>query len=311
MYWHKGNANRALFAEPKGAVDEEKDTQHTKIKPVRSGLEFGFRIYFENLLLDELGLLWWTLALPIEGEYCHKLGMGKPLGLGAVKLMPALHLVNPEVRYGSLFNAKHNNWQDAEESMAVVDHLQARAVADFEASILKFLQQEGTLFEKLPQVQALLTLLSWPGPQPPEDLTRYMEIERDDPQAKKGKRNEYRERPVLPTPQGVMKQSRQTVWPKTQGTMKQSQQTAVAPKNAEPASTTLSVSPGYQTGRVKKFGLGNGTYGFIQPEGGGKDVFVHRDKLTPGLSTLREGQWVVFRVKQTPRGLQAEDVRLA
>ncbi|MFQ5421545.1 MAG: TIGR03986 family CRISPR-associated RAMP protein, partial [Anaerolineae bacterium] len=84
MYWHKGDASRHQIAE-KGKIDLQKDTQHTKMKPVRSGVEFKFRVYYENLLLAELGLLWWTMALPANGDYCHKLGMGKPLGMGAVK----------------------------------------------------------------------------------------------------------------------------------------------------------------------------------------------------------------------------------
>lgn len=41
-------------------------------------------------------------------------------------------------------------------------------------------------------------MLSWPGPNP--EQTRYMEIERLDPRAKRGKSNEYRNRPVLPDP---------------------------------------------------------------------------------------------------------------
>ncbi|MEZ4644806.1 MAG: hypothetical protein R3E31_19090 [Chloroflexota bacterium] len=44
----------------------------------------------------------------------------------------------------------------------------------------------------------LLAMLAWPGPDP--EQTRYMEIERADPSAKHGKRNEYKERPVLPDP---------------------------------------------------------------------------------------------------------------
>jgi cold shock protein len=49
-------------------------------------------------------------------------------------------------------------------------------------------------------------------------------------------------------------------------------------------------------GTVKWFNAQKG-YGFIQPEGGGKDVFVHVSALErAGLRELREGQRVSFEV---------------
>jgi len=52
------------------------------------------------------------------------------------------------------------------------------------------------------------------------------------------------------------------------------------------------------TGTVKWFNPTKG-YGFIQPQGGGKDVFVHISAVErAGLSTLNEGQSVEFEVAQ-------------
>ena len=48
------------------------------------------------------------------------------------------------------------------------------------------------------------------------------------------------------------------------------------------------------TGTVKWFNPTKG-YGFIQPQGGGKDVFVHISAVErAGLSTLNEGQQVQY-----------------
>ena len=48
------------------------------------------------------------------------------------------------------------------------------------------------------------------------------------------------------------------------------------------------------SGTVKWFNAQKG-YGFIQPEGGGKDVFVHISAVErAGLSSLKEGQKVSF-----------------
>ena len=49
-------------------------------------------------------------------------------------------------------------------------------------------------------------------------------------------------------------------------------------------------------GTVKWFNAQKG-YGFIQPEGGGKDVFVHISAVErAGLREVREGQRVAFEV---------------
>lgn len=50
------------------------------------------------------------------------------------------------------------------------------------------------------------------------------------------------------------------------------------------------------TGTVKWFNSQKG-YGFIEPEGGGKDVFVHISAVErAGLSELREGQKISYEV---------------
>lgn len=50
------------------------------------------------------------------------------------------------------------------------------------------------------------------------------------------------------------------------------------------------------TGTVKFFNTQRG-YGFIQPEGGGKDVFVHITAVQKaGLQSLNEGQKVAYEV---------------
>ena len=65
-----------------------------------------------------------------------------------------------------------------------------------------------------------------------------------------------------------------------------------------------------QNGTVKWFNTTKG-YGFIQPEGGGKDVFVHISALErSGLTGLGEGQRVVAEIVEGRKGLEAARVRL-
>jgi CspA family cold shock protein len=59
-------------------------------------------------------------------------------------------------------------------------------------------------------------------------------------------------------------------------------------------------------GTVKWFNAQKG-YGFIQPEGGGNDVFVHISAVErAGLRELREGQRVSFEIvaNRSPASLQ-------
>jgi CspA family cold shock protein len=56
------------------------------------------------------------------------------------------------------------------------------------------------------------------------------------------------------------------------------------------------------TGVVKFFNTAKG-YGFIQPDGGGKDVFVHATALeAAGIRALNEGDKVSFVLEDDRRG---------
>ena len=63
-----------------------------------------------------------------------------------------------------------------------------------------------------------------------------------------------------------------------------------------------------QSGTVKWFNNAKG-YGFIVPEGGGEDVFVHYSTIDgSGFKTLKEGQQVQYEAAESPRGVQTTRV---
>lgn len=178
LYWHKQN-----FAW-KEEVNWDNDTQHTQIRPVKAGVKFCFRIYFENLTDVELGALLWVLDLP-EGHH-HKIGMGKPLGLGSVAISPRLVLTDRPSRYQKLFN--ENEWHTTESREDDLNQFKKA----FERYVLDHMDPgergEAQTLKDVPRIQILLNMLQFPGP---GTNTDYMTL------------NEFKNRPVLPDPLNI------------------------------------------------------------------------------------------------------------
>lgn len=204
LYWHKPSKIEVL---------ENADTQTSLIKPIDSNIEFTFNIYFENLSDVELGSLLWVIDKAEQPEYCLSLGMGKPLGMGAVKIESQLYLSDRTSRYSKLFDS--NKWAIEEKTAISQDYTDF--VKAFEEYILDNISIEdypqgkdrGEILSisHLPRIEMLLAMLTWNKPLNIDRETRYMEIKRDIGNPAKPQDstvNEYKERPVLPTPLQVM-----------------------------------------------------------------------------------------------------------
>lgn len=289
-YWHKG-------AKPDIEANEKERTlekQLTRIQPLKAGVKFKFRIHFENLSPEELGALLWALVLPGESnkQYAHTIGMGKPLGMGAVKLtIKSLTITNRSARYRRLFDGVA--WNTADENQDP-----QRFIGAFEQYVLNELGEAGKgkkRLAELERIQMLLAMHEWPGP--PASEVRYMEIEH----GAQGDVNEYKERPVLPDPLAVLAQA---------ASHGQGGNSPRLPQSIQPKGS--SKDPGdYEKGTVKKFGLGPmRDFGFIQPDSGGEDIYVNRSKLAKGVTTLNQGQRVRYRRVPTAKGFQATDVQV-
>jgi CspA family cold shock protein len=64
-------------------------------------------------------------------------------------------------------------------------------------------------------------------------------------------------------------------------------------------------------GTVKWFNDAKG-FGFIEPEGGGDDVFAHFSAIQmDGFRTLKQGSQVTFELVQGPKGNLAHNIRAA
>jgi CRISPR-associated protein (TIGR03986 family) len=307
FYWFKG-ANPDIKASEKDLTHQ---TQLTQIIPIKPKVHFAFRITFENLRAEELGVLCWALNLPGKKgtTYRHHLGMGKPLGMGAVALKPAIHLtprVGKDSRYDKLFEG--NDWYLPSVNLGD----DTAYINEFERFILKDNQIAGnkTRLAEVERIQALLEMLQWRGDTPDAgwlEQTRYMEIEHD---ADGKQYNEYKERPVLPSPFGIwneLKKEKPAVL-QNQPTTHQNEHVS-RPRQVEPGHPVEQAYGEYKTGVVKRYGPGkNGPdFGFIKPDGGGEEVYVNARGLRQGVTTLTPGQHVKFQVIPGDRGLRAKN----
>lgn len=212
LYWHKGSNPEFKLKLNLDKKKEVSDTQTTQINPIKKGVTFKFNIHFENLSKVELGALLWVLSLSSQksqqlgttkqGEkYCFSLGMGKPLGMGAVKIDYELHLSDRTSRYSNLFDG--TKWKTGEEDQSQTDTKEQECVKAFEKYVLDGISERDYPKERnreqlqhlkqLPRIEMLLAMLRCDKDKiPDEEQTRYMELE------------EFKQRKVLPTPLDVM-----------------------------------------------------------------------------------------------------------
>lgn len=104
MYWHQPLAKAKDWTR----TAEEKEIKGTrKIRPVDRGVTFTSRIHFERLSDVELGALLMSLNLDQysggQRRTYYKLGMGKSIGFGSVKLDTEVTIFDNNSRYAVLF----------------------------------------------------------------------------------------------------------------------------------------------------------------------------------------------------------------
>jgi len=204
LYWHRWcDAQGIANVRESADHDEKRDAllrrdaslhkQHTIIRPVKSGVTFTGRVRFENLTGIELGVLLESVSLP---EGCaHKLGMGKPLGLGSARVEARLHVIDRAQRYASWGGTgdKGESGDRFRESFRAAIGNHARATSET-------MIQANAGLRRIARIDVLYRILAWQD-RPASDRTAYMRL------------TQFKERPVLPTPHGVLG-NQEPAWPK-------------------------------------------------------------------------------------------------
>jgi CRISPR-associated protein (TIGR03986 family) len=89
FYWHQPSVKYSDLNDVRiEDLDEEQKKKLERlvfVRPLKEA-EFKFRIYFNRVCEDDLKRLIWVLTIGNSDEHAHKIGMGKPLGLGSVQI---------------------------------------------------------------------------------------------------------------------------------------------------------------------------------------------------------------------------------
>jgi CRISPR-associated protein (TIGR03986 family) len=206
-YWHRPRVPESELFLPD--LVRENDPRHeyaswkqmTIIRPVRPGTTFKGRVRFENLTDLELGALLTVLQLPPNQR--HRLGMGKPLGMGSVRITATLHLTDRAARYAALFE-ESGRLVTGERIGEETEQIAARCRKTFDTTVRTHYRANSTGPQppldniwSIPRLRALAALLEW-DKAPPLRRTGYAP-----PDVPPGDLQWWRDRLVLPTAEFV------------------------------------------------------------------------------------------------------------
>jgi hypothetical protein len=181
LYWHRRNP----FAPPPPNANLN---VQAKYFPLQSGTRFVFEVSFERLDATELGAL--IEALDFPAGAAHKLGLGKPFGLGSVRIdidWSSSEIQQDQDRYrclGSRFRRPTECTETQQRCRACFRSAVSRGRGDFES---------------LEHVRAFRAMTSFEQPRDPRAIG-YMELKAPNETAS------YRMKPILLKPLQIPKE---------------------------------------------------------------------------------------------------------
>jgi len=174
MYWHQNSPNwfQGQKIDSSAKID-------TIIQSVKAGARFKGKIYFEDLSEVELGAL--LSAIDLQPGCCHKIGMGKPIGLGSIRIDSKVYIQDAKNKYREI---------DFSKTILTSDESAELSKKAFETKVLSALQMSIPSLWSHPRLKALHRMLDYENA-PESTSVQYMELA------------EFKKRQILPTPENV------------------------------------------------------------------------------------------------------------
>jgi len=149
FYWHRKTEESPSFKWYEGEGVEKTKSHPDEIKALLPGCIFEGKVRFENLTDEELGLL--HMILSMTDKYRMKLGMGKPLGLGTIKVESSLHLQNRNDRYKKIFDENAIKWNKGIKEASI----------NYKQRFKEYLSEKGVNFNAEKRIKELLKMLHY------------------------------------------------------------------------------------------------------------------------------------------------------
>ena len=189
FYWHKKMRWQ-------GIKNDKNENMNNLIAPVKPNNHFKGKIRFENLDAVELGAFMYLFGIAEEKDICYKLGMGKSIGLGSIKLTGKFYF-RDDTYYKKLFATDK---KDFAKCLIEVD--KQKFIEEFKIYLKSKLSPESLVSyqQRINSLKAILSIkyMMSANSEKWNSMTRYMEI------GNKEDRNILTSRTPLPTIEEVI-----------------------------------------------------------------------------------------------------------
>ncbi|MGV9206001.1 MAG: TIGR03986 family CRISPR-associated RAMP protein, partial [Promethearchaeia archaeon] len=270
FYWHQ------KLVREKDLPYIEKDGEANRkvgIRPLKPEVTFSFKVYFNNITESELKRLIWIIEQGNkDNTNAHKIGMGKPLGLGSIKFT----VENIKVRRLSIKN-DNIDYQISQENQYLTSVRDKENVNDILGCNSKTLEN----YLKITNMEHGLDTIEYPNNLKSEEHYEWFMYNRE---IDLGSAFEWRINQTLcnKIDNPELKKYHKGKKRKSYGEEK--------------------------TGTVKWFNRRK-NYGFIAIDDENQDIFVHISKIQEsGYETLNQGEKVKFKVGRGRKGPEAQDI---
>lgn len=189
FYWHKKMDWQG--------VKDDNENMNNVIAPVKANNHFKGKIRFENLDAIELGAFMYLFGIAEEEDICYKLGMGKSIGLGSIKLTGKFYF-RDDTYYKKLFATDKKGF-----AKCLIEVDKQKFIDEFKSYIKNKLSAKSFVLykQKIKDLKDILSTKYMMGLNSEKwnNMTRYMEL------GNKEDKNLVTSRVPLPTIEEVIK----------------------------------------------------------------------------------------------------------